>query len=72
MIGIYVIIMADRGVRVARSTARRNRLVVNAAVDIAGNADSDSSSNNELLEEVVRAAWEGETTSSCCPIGNGS
>ena len=30
--------------------------------------DSDLSSNNELLEEVVRARM-GETTRSCCPIG---
>ena len=47
--------MAERGVRAARREARRN-----AAVDIAGNldnqinVDSDSWSDNEQLEEVVR------------------
>ena len=53
--------MADRGVRAARREARRNGPVENAAVDIAEvvdyqiDVDSDSSSNNERLEEVVRA-----------------
>ena len=46
--------MADRGVRVARRAARNGPLE-NAAMDIAGNVDSDSSSDNELLEEVVSA-----------------
>jgi hypothetical protein len=52
--------MADRGVRAARRAARRNGPVENAAVDIAEvvdnqiDVDSDSSSDNELLEEVVR------------------
>jgi len=52
--------MAERGVRAARRAARRNGPVENAAVDIAGivddqiDVDSYSSSNNELLEEVVR------------------
>jgi len=45
--------MADRGVRVARRAARNGPLE-NAAMDIAGNVDSDSSSDNELFE-VVRA-----------------
>jgi len=53
--------MADCGVRVARMAARRNGLVGNAAVDIAGNVDhqidkdSDSSSDNKILEEAVRS-----------------
>jgi len=52
--------MADRGARAARRAARRNGPVENAAVDIAEVVDnridveSDSSSDNELLEEVVR------------------
>ena len=52
--------MAERGVRAARRAARRNGPVENAAVDIAEVVDnqidveSDSSSDNELLEEVVR------------------
>jgi len=52
--------MAERGVRAARRAARRNGPVENAAVDIAEvvnnqiDVDSDSSSDNELLEEVVR------------------
>ena len=52
--------MADRGVRSARRAACRNGPVENAAVDnqVVDNhidVDSDSSSENELLEEVVRA-----------------
>ena len=53
--------MADRGVRAARMAARRNGPVENVAVAIAGNVDnqinvdSDSSSDDELLEEVIRA-----------------
>ena len=59
--------MADRRERAARRAARRNGPVENAAVDIAEvvdnqvvvenriDVDSDSSSENELLEEVVRA-----------------
>ena len=53
--------MADRRVRAARRAARRNGPVENTAVDIVGNVDnqvdmdSDSSSDNELLEKVVRA-----------------
>ena len=64
--------MADRGARAAKRKARRNGPVENATVDITGNVDnqidvdSDSLSDNELLEEVIRAVWEGETT------GNGS
>ena len=48
--------MADRGVRLARR-ARRNGPVENAAVvDHQIDVDSDSSSNNQLLEEVVGAS----------------
>ena len=53
--------MADCGVRAVRRAARRNGPMDNAAVDIAGVMDnqidvnSDSSSDNELLKEVVRA-----------------
>jgi len=52
--------MADRRERAARRAARRNGPVENAAVDIAEvvdnqiDVDSDSSSDNEILEEVVR------------------
>ena len=52
--------MADRRERAARRAARRNGPVENAAVDIAEvvdnriDVDSDSSSENELLEEVLR------------------
>jgi len=53
--------MEERGVQAAMRAARRNGPVENAAVDIAGNVDnqidvdSDSLSDNELLEEVVRS-----------------
>ena len=65
--------MADRGLREARRAARRNVPVENAAGDVDYQiVDSDSSSDNKLLEEVVRAPWEGKTTDSCCLIGKGS
>ena len=53
--------MVDRGVQAARRAARRNGPVENATVNIAGVVDnqidveSDSSSDNKLLEDVVRA-----------------
>ena len=53
--------MADHGAGAARRAGMINGPVENIAVDIAGNVDnqidvdSDSSSDNELLEEVVRA-----------------
>ena len=53
--------MADRGARAERRAARRNGPVENAAVGIAEvvdnqiDVDSDSSSENERWEEVVRA-----------------
>ena len=52
--------MTDRGAPAARKAARRNGPVENAAMDIVGNVDnqidvdSDSSSDNELIEEVLR------------------
>ena len=55
------------------SSLGRNGLVENVAVDIAKVVDnqidvgSDSSSDNELLEEVVRPP-----AVSVCPIGDGS
>ena len=57
----YNSICAYTLVRAARRTERRNGPVENAAVDIVGNVDIqidvdfDLSSDNELLEEVVRA-----------------
>ena len=68
--------MANRGARAAKKETRRNGPMENATVDIAGNVDneidvdSDSSSDNELLEEVARAPHG--TYGSDCPIGNGS
>ena len=53
--------MADRVVRAARRVARRTGPVENVAVDITGNVDhhidvdSDSPSDDEMLEEVVGA-----------------
>ena len=53
--------MADREVQAARRAARRNGPVENAAVEIVEvvdnqiDVDSDLSSDNELLEELVRA-----------------
>jgi len=52
--------MADSRARAARRAVRRNEPVENSAVDMAGNVDnhidvdSDSSSDNELLEPRMR------------------
>ena len=70
--------MADCGVLVARRATRRNGLVEIAAVDLAGNVanqidvDSDSSSDDELLKEVVKTPRKEKITVSCFPIGHRS